>query len=114
LSSGRLDRRGNHILEQDLEGHCVAAALMGQEELAITGKNTVIELYVVVVVISVEGKVKFVEAESLPIFCISFGFFAFSDHSIVHVSVLLFGKKINKKTHGENRVSSITEPVYFL
>jgi hypothetical protein len=84
LSLGRFSCLGKHILEQDFEGHRVAATLMSKEELTVTGESTLIKLNAVFVVISVKSQVKLVEVEPFWIFCVSLGLFPFADHSVVH------------------------------
>jgi hypothetical protein len=74
----------DHIFEQDFESHCVATAMVSEEELTITAKSSIFKTDMVVVVITVEGYVKLIEAESLAVFGISLGFFDFSNHPIVH------------------------------
>ena len=95
----------DHILEQDLKRHGVSASLMGEEEFAIAGEHPIIVTYMMFVVIAVKSKVELVEAKTMTILSVSLGFLDFADHSIVHFLDLLFGKWINKKTRGDNRVS---------
>jgi len=83
IGSGLLDF-GDHILEQDFDGYRMAATLVGEKKLAIAGKGSGVKSYVMIIVRAVKGKVKFIEAEALPVFCISFRFLQFSDQSIVH------------------------------
>jgi hypothetical protein len=71
----------------------MAAALVCEEELTITGKNIVLECNMVVVVVTVEGKVKLVEAEAFAVFSITFGLFDLSDHSIIHFIYSPFPEK---------------------
>jgi len=86
---------GDHIFQKDLKSHGVAAALVSQEELAVAAKGTVFKTNMVVIVVTVEGYVKLVEAETLAIFGITFGFFDLSDHPIVHFLVS-FSREMKK------------------
>jgi hypothetical protein len=106
---------GDHILEQNFDGYCVAAALMGEKKLAIAGKGASVECNVMVIIRAVKGKVKFVEAETLPVFCISFRFLQFADQSIVHFLFLLLFRTVTsleeskQKDTWSTRVSSFTK-----
>ena len=79
------DRVGEHIPEQDFEGHRVSAALVGNKELTVTGVDTIFEGNMVIIVITVEGQIKLVEEEAFPLFRVPLCFFSFSNHSVVHV-----------------------------
>jgi hypothetical protein len=79
-----LDGQRDHLGEHDFQRHAVAAALVGKEELAITAKNAVIVGHMVIIVIAMEGQVKIIEAEALPVFGVSLGLLTFSYQSIVH------------------------------
>jgi len=67
----------------------MAAAFMGQEKFAITGKDAIIIANVVIIIVTVEGKIKLIKAEALSVLCISFCFFELADHSVVHGKSLL-------------------------
>jgi hypothetical protein len=80
-------RGGDHVFENDLHGHRVAATLMGKEELAIAVKLAVLKPDLMTIVITVERKVKFGEAETVRPLSVALGLFSLADHSIVHTSV---------------------------
>jgi hypothetical protein len=65
----------------------VGAALVGKEELTVTGVDTVLKSNMVIVIITLEGQIELVEEEAVPLLGISSCFFSFSYHSVVHVSV---------------------------
>ena len=67
----------------------MAAALVCEEELTVTAKSSVLETNMVVIVITVEGYIKLVEAEAFAFFSVALGFFNLPDHPIVHFFTLL-------------------------
>jgi hypothetical protein len=73
----------------------VPAAFVSQEKLAIAAKSTIFKANMVVIVITVEGHIKLIEAEALPILSIPLGFFDLSDHPIVHF-LLSFSREMKK------------------
>ena len=75
----RSDRLRDHSLEQDFNGHGVRATLMSYEELTITHISAIIEGNMVIVVITVESEVKFVEQESISFFSIALCLFSLAD-----------------------------------
>ena len=83
----------DHIFKQDLKRHCVTTALVGKEELTITGKSRVLKTDVVFIIVTVESYIKFVEAEPFAVFGIALGFFDLSDHSIIHFSLSPFSEE---------------------
>jgi len=62
----------------------VGTSVVCNKEFTITTIDTVIECDVVIVVISVKCKVKFIEEESVSFLGVTFGFLALSDQSVVH------------------------------
>jgi hypothetical protein len=92
------DRVGDHILEQDLDGHCMSAALVGDKEFTVTFVDTILKRHMVIVVITVEGQIKLIEEEALSLFRIPLCFFSFSNHSVVHVYVSFQVGIWNKKS----------------
>jgi hypothetical protein len=62
----------------------MTATQMGDEKLAVTLKDSVIELYLMRIVITVEGKLELLELEPMPFFSIALGFLNLADHPIVH------------------------------
>jgi len=60
--------------------------MMCYKEFTIATIHTVIECDVVVIVIPMKCKVKFIEEESVSFLCVTFGFLALSDQSVVHYS----------------------------
>jgi hypothetical protein len=73
----------------------MAAALVSEEELTITAESTVLKTNMVVIIITVEGHVKLIEAEAFAIFGVTLGFFNLSDHPIVHY-LLSFSREMKK------------------
>jgi hypothetical protein len=61
------------------------AAFMCDEKLAIAIELTVIKGDMVIVVIAMEGDIKFVQKEPILLFCVALCLFSLSDHSRVHV-----------------------------
>ena len=55
------------------------------KEFAVTSVNAILELYLMIVMVPMKCKIKFVEEEAVPLLSIPFRFFSFSDHSVVHV-----------------------------
>lgn len=86
-----LNRFRNHPLQKDLESHGMSATLMGQEKLTVTLKFTIIKTDFMVIVVTVEGQFKFIEAETSLVLCISFRFLELANQSIVHFLNLLSG-----------------------
>jgi hypothetical protein len=84
ICSGFRDYR-DHIFEQDLKRHGMAATQMGNEKLAVTLKDPVFELYFVGIVIAIEGELEPLELKSMSFFRIAFRFLNLADHPIVHV-----------------------------
>ena len=80
----RLNRCGDHILQQNLERHGVSASFVGKEELAVALEFTICKRDLVIVVIAVEGQFELIEAKTGTVFRVALGFFQFSDQSIVH------------------------------
>jgi hypothetical protein len=74
----------DHVFEQDLKCHGMTATQVGNEKLAVTLKDPVIELYFVGVVIAIESKLKLLELKSIAFFGIALGFLNLADHPIVH------------------------------
>jgi hypothetical protein len=89
----------DHVLEQDLERHAVAAALVGDEKFAVAMVGAVLECNCVVVIVTVECNVKFIELEALSFLRVTLGFLQLSDHSVVHTlspfsfEILLLSKR---------------------
>jgi len=81
------DRGGDHVLKNDLKRHSVSATLVSDEELAITLKFTIIILYLMTVIVSMERKVELVEPEAIALLGVTLGFFDLSYHAIIHLSV---------------------------
>jgi hypothetical protein len=79
------DRIWDHILKQDLESHGMSAALVGNEEFTVTIVGTIFKANMVIIIITVERKIKLVEEKALPLFRVPLCLFSFSDHSVVHV-----------------------------
>ena len=75
------DCLGKHALELDLKRHCVGAALVGHEELAVTMKRTIIKSYMVIIIIAMKRNIKLVEEESILLFGIAFRLFSFQNWS---------------------------------
>jgi hypothetical protein len=68
----------------------MATALVSEEKLTVTAKNSVLETNMVVIVITVEGHIELVEAEAFAFFGVALGFFNLPDHPIVHFLLSLF------------------------
>jgi hypothetical protein len=105
-----LSRHGQHLVQQLLERHGVAAALAEEEEFTVALEGAVVEADLVIVVFATEGDVELIEAETLALLGIALGFFDFPDHSVVHgFMILSLAKKlngedpINKKARGRYR-----------
>ena len=64
----------------------MGTSVVCNKEFTVTTINTVIECDMVVVVIPVKCKVKFIEEESVSFLGVTFGFLALSDQSVVHYS----------------------------
>jgi hypothetical protein len=73
----------------------MAAALVRQEELAVTAKSAVFKTNMVVIIITVESHIKLIKAEALTILGIAMGFFNLSDHAIIHF-LLSFSREMKK------------------
>ena len=80
----------------------MATTSMGEEEFTVTIKDTIIEGHMVIIIIAMKSKIKFVEEEPIPLLSIALGFFSFADHSVVHF-VISF-QDWNKKKHAHRRV----------
>jgi hypothetical protein len=63
----------------------MSAALMSQEEFAITGKDALIVTNVVFAIVTVEIKVKLVEVKATSVLSITFCFFYLADQSRIHI-----------------------------
>ncbi|MEO8357429.1 MAG: hypothetical protein ABI621_16100 [Chloroflexota bacterium] len=83
----RFDRFRYHSPKKDFKSHGVSTAVVRHEKLAITGINAVLKGYLVVIIIAMEGQIKFVEEEAVPLLCIPFCLFSFSYHSVVHLRI---------------------------
>ena len=70
------------------------------EEFAVAAIGTVIKSNMVIVVVAMKSKLKFVEEEPIPLLSIASGLFSFADHSVVHC-VISF-QDWNKKKHAPN------------
>ena len=80
----------DHIFEQYLKRHGVAASFVGNKKLAIAGKNAVIVDDMVFAIIAVKIKVKLIEVEAVPILSVPFCFFDLAYQSRIHCINLLF------------------------
>jgi hypothetical protein len=87
LSASSLNRSRDHVFQQNLKRHRMSAALMSNEELAVTLKAAFAKCYMMRVIITVKGQVELVEAKAIPLFGITLGFFDLSDHSRIHLSI---------------------------
>jgi hypothetical protein len=87
LSASSLDRGGNHVFQQNLKRHRVPTALMGDEELTVALKSTLIKGYMMIIVVAVKGQFELVEAEAISFLGIPLGFLDLSDHSRIHLSI---------------------------
>jgi hypothetical protein len=67
----------------------VRTAMMSHEKLAIATVHTVIKGHVVVIVVSMKSKIKFVKEKAISLFSIPSGFLSLTNHSIVHFVNLL-------------------------
>jgi hypothetical protein len=77
---------GHHIFEQMVfQRHAVGAALVGDKELAITVKGSVLKRDAMVAVVPAESQVKPGEEKSFPLFCVPFCLFDFADDPVFHV-----------------------------
>jgi hypothetical protein len=56
----------------------------------------------VIIIIAMKSKIKFVKEEPVPLLSIASGLFSFADHSVVH-RVISF-QDWNKKKHADRRV----------
>jgi hypothetical protein len=79
----------------------MAAALMRQEELAITLKFTVVIGDMVTVVIPMESKVEFVEAKALMFLGVALRLLDLAYHSIIHFQSPFIGEI---KRHARGRM----------
>src|SRR5579859_382188 len=79
-----LCRLGQHLVEQMLQGHGVAAALAHQKEFAIAVEDTVLKAYLVIVVFATERDVEPLKTKSLALLRIALRLLDFSDHPVVH------------------------------
>jgi hypothetical protein len=105
-------RFDDHILEQNLKRHGMAAAFMGNEKLAIAIKNTLIVRNMVFAIVTVEIKVKLVEVKAVSILSVTLCLFDLADQSRIHCSSLLFCGNI-KNTRGHIRVYLVNMPGNF-
>jgi hypothetical protein len=94
-------RFGDHSFEQNFKSHCMAATLVGNEELAITFELTIGKTDLVIIVVTAEGYVEIVEPKTLGVFGVALGFLDFSNQSIVHVSSPFIQR--NKKARRQAR-----------
>lgn len=76
---------GNHAAKQDLKSHGVSAAMMCHIEFTITGIDTVLESYVMIIIVAVEGQIEFIEEKAISLFCVALCLFSLTDHSVVHL-----------------------------
>ena len=74
----------DHVLQDDLQSHRVAAALMGKEELAIALEFAVVETELVTVVVSMESDLKLIEVKAIALLSVTLGFLDLAYHSIIH------------------------------
>lgn len=74
-------RNGNHVLEEDLESHTMAAAFVGDEEFTVAVEGAVIETDIMIVIVAMEGDIEFIEPEAFAVFRITLGFFELADQS---------------------------------
>jgi hypothetical protein len=79
-----LDRFRDHALKQDFDGHRMSTTVVSDKEFAVAGIGTVVEGNMVIVVITVKGKVEFIEDKAIALLRISPGFFSLADQSVVH------------------------------
>ncbi len=79
-----LPRAAEHVLKQVLEGHGVAAALAEEEELTIALEDTVVELYLMTVVIATERDAELLEAEAFALLGVALGLLNLADHAVIH------------------------------
>jgi hypothetical protein len=68
------DRGRDHILQDDLKRHGVAAALVSDKELAIALEFSVFEFYLMIVIFSVKSKVERIEPETVVFLGVTLGF----------------------------------------
>jgi len=62
----------------------MTAMLVGQEKLTVTAEKAVIKTDFVIAIVTVKGKVEFIESKATTILSITLCFFNFSDHSVIH------------------------------
>jgi hypothetical protein len=92
------DRLGYHPLKQNFKGHGVGAALMSHEKFTIAAVSAIVVGNVMIIVIAMECKVKFVEAESRFILSVPLRLLQLADQSVVHIMYLLSGFGNKKST----------------
>jgi len=78
------DRFRNHPLKQDLKSHRVRATVMRNKEFAVAAIYTVIKSHVVIIIVTMKGKIKFVEEETISLLSVAPGFLSLANHSVVH------------------------------
>jgi hypothetical protein len=74
----------------------MSAPLVGQEKLTVAIENTIIKTNLVITIVTVKGKVELIESKAMTILSITFCFFDFSDHSVIH-GCFSFWEEGNKK-----------------
>ena len=72
---------GDHFFEQDLERHAVTTSFVGNKKFTVTVENTVFETDIMLVIVTVESDVEFVEPEAFAVFRVAFGLLEFADQS---------------------------------
>ena len=79
----------DHIFEQYLKCHGVAASFVGNEKLAIAVKNATIIRNMVFTIVAMKIKVKLIEVEAVSILSVPFCFFDLAYQSRIHCISLL-------------------------
>jgi len=78
------DRFWYHPMKQVFKCHGMSTTMMRYEELAIAVICAIIESDMMIIIVPVKSKIKFIEAKTGSILSVSFCFFQLADQSVVH------------------------------
>jgi len=82
-----LDRRRHHSLEQDFKGHRMCTTVVRYKKFTIATINTVVETYVVIIVVAMKGQVKFVEEKTISLLCVTPRLLTLANQSVIHLFI---------------------------
>jgi hypothetical protein len=75
---------GDHPLKHDLKSHSVCTTKVCHKEFAVAVIGTVIKSHMVIIVVTMKSKIKFVKEEPISFLSVASGLFSFTNHSVVH------------------------------